>query len=280
MINVHNVVAPHLGRINIIELNRPSARNAISRQMLDELAEAIDDIHRSVDNMWKHPSDQVRALIITSSSDAAFCAGADLKERKSMTVAETRRFLSKLRVTFARLEALSVPTIACVAGIALGGGLELALSCHLRVFAGNASVGLPETRIAIIPGAGGTYRLQEVVGRSHALDMILTGRRVGAAEAARIGLCNRVVDGVSESCSAGGGVDSGTVGGRLLTAGVELAREIARGGPVAIRAALAAVCAGSEDAEDAAYEMVLRTQDRVVALKQFGTVGSLVFTGE
>lgn len=103
------------------------------------------------------------------------------------------RLLTALRNTFSRLSTLPVPSIACVSVMALGGGLELALCCHLRAFSSNAVVGLPETRLAIMPGASGTYRLPKVVGLSHALDLILTGRRVQALEAAEMGLCNRLV---------------------------------------------------------------------------------------
>jgi enoyl-CoA hydratase/carnithine racemase len=270
-INISNVPAPHVGCMRILELNRPRAKNAISHQLLDELAKAIEDVWQSI-NPSSPPSDQVRALIIISSSDTAFCAGADLKERKAMTIVETQLFLAKLRATFSQLAALPVPTIACVAGVALGGGLELALCCHMRVFASNTLVGLPETRLAIIPGAGGTYRLQQVVGRANALDMILTGRKVDAAESLRLGLCSRLVDCLD-------GVDSATAGDRLRGAGLALAQEIARGGPLAIRAALGAMSAASEGAENLAYDVVLQSSDRLVALEQFGTGRPFTFAG-
>lgn len=270
-INISNVEAPHGGCMRILELDRPRAKNAISYEMLDRLAEAIEDVWQSIDPSSTTP-DQVRVLIITSSSDTAFCAGADLKERKAMTLVETRLFLAKLRTVFSRLAALPIPTIACVAGVALGGGLELALCCHLRVFASNASVGLPETRLAIIPGAGGTYRLQQAVGRANALDMILTGRKVDAVESLRLGLCSRVVD-----CSDD--TDSATVRGRLLTAGLTLAKDIARGGPLAIRTALWAVSSACEEGENFAYDVVLQSSDRSVALEQFGTGKPIAFAG-
>ncbi|KAE9367422.1 putative enoyl-CoA hydratase/isomerase family protein [Stipitochalara longipes BDJ] len=270
-INISNVQAPHVGCIRILELNRPRAKNAISHELLDELAKAIEDVWQSIDPS-SPTSDQVRALIITSSSDTAFCAGADLKERKAMTLAETQLFLAKLRATFSQLAALPVPTIACVAGVALGGGLELALCCHMRVFASNTLVGLPETRLAIIPGAGGTYRLQQVVGRANALDMILTGRKIDAVESLRLGLCSRLVDCLH-------GVDSATARDRLRGAGLALAKEIAAGGPLAIRAALGAISAASEEAENLAYDVVLQSSDRLVALEQFGTGRPSAFAG-
>ncbi|PVH77177.1 putative enoyl-CoA hydratase/isomerase family protein [Cadophora sp. DSE1049] len=285
LINISDVQAPHVGCLRILELNRPRAKNAISHQLLDELARAIEDVWQQSMSMSIDPSSpgpaskQVRALIITSSSDTAFCAGADLKERKAMTLAETQLFLAKLRATFARLAALPVPTIACVAGVALGGGLELALSCHMRVFASNAVVGLPETRLAIIPGAGGTYRLQQVVGRAHALDMILTGRKVDAVESLRLGLCSRLVQVEEVDCLNGEDLARRGGGGRLREVGLALAQEITRGGPSAIRAVLGAISAASEEAENLAYEVVLRSSDRLVALEQFGTGRQLTFAG-
>lgn len=167
--------APHIGVIAVIELNRPQVKNAISRQMLRELNAQIDKVYAAA------KSNQVRALIVSSAANDIFSAGADLKERKCMTPEETQDFLTSLRHTFSRLAHLPVPSIACVSGVALGGGLELALCCHFRIFSMNAVVGLPETRLAIIPGAGGTYRLQRLVGMANALDLILTGRRVGAS---------------------------------------------------------------------------------------------------
>lgn len=262
--------APHMGWIEVVELQRPEAKNAISWQMLNELGNMVDRLFQDHDT----GAHQIRALVILSSLNDAFCTGADLKERKRMNMEETKRFLAQLRTTFARLAALPIPTIACVSGLALGGGLELALCCHFRIFSRNATVALPETRLAIIPGAGGTFRLPKVVGECNALDMILTGRRVQAAEAFRMGLCSRIVN-IDESVSA----DKDRLREATLEAGISLAKVIAAGGPVAIRAALRAVRSASEEAENGAYDAVLATEDRLRALDSFAKKCSPTFGG-
>jgi enoyl-CoA hydratase/carnithine racemase len=254
--------------IRVIELSRPQARNAISRQMVQELDIELDLIHA------KALQNEVRAVIVTSAHDEAFCAGADLKERKNMNMDETRDFLAKLRHTFSKLASLPIPSIACVSGMALGGGLELALCCDLRVFSGNAVAGLPETKLAVIPGAGGSYRLQQFVGRSHALDMILTGRRVNALEAARMGLCNRLVYSGEEHRK-----NLGIVRGLTLAYALSLAQNICEGGPLAIRAALQALSGSNEDAENVAYDSIIGTRDRVEALQAFGNKTQPQFLG-
>ncbi|OIW25912.1 enoyl-CoA hydratase/isomerase [Coniochaeta ligniaria NRRL 30616] len=257
---VSQVEAEHIGTIKIIHLRRPHAKNAISRQMVRELGDEIEEVHRETcDN-----GTSTRALIIASAVDNVFCGGADLKERATMSLADTRSFLSALRNVLYRLSTLPVPTIACVSGAALGGGLELALACHLRVFAQNATVGLPETRLAIIPGAGGTYRLPQIVGTSRALDMILTGRRVHGDEALTMGLCHRLVAADQETRS-----NSGAQRLSSLDAGIDLARQISSGGPVAVRATLGMLAGAQDAAENAAYEAVLNTEDRNEGLQAF-----------
>ncbi|KAL2130204.1 hypothetical protein VTI74DRAFT_6771 [Chaetomium olivicolor] len=266
-----DVNAPHVGTIRIIQLHRPRAKNAISRQMLQELSQEIEALHS------ERTAGGARALVLASAVDNIFCAGADLVERRAMTMAETYDFLDRLRTLFTRLATLPVPSIACVSGPALGGGFELALCCHLRVFASNAVVGLPETRLGIIPGAGGTYRLPRVVGLSRALDLILTGRRVQAYEAAAMGLCNRLV--------TAGAQDDATMTAHAeravaLSTGITLAEEITKGGPVAVRAAVAALACSCEAVENAAYESVLGTKDRSEGLLAFGEKREPVFVGE
>jgi methylglutaconyl-CoA hydratase len=253
-----SVEAPHDGQIAIIELNRSGASNAISRQLLRELDRELDRVY------VKASHSQVRAVIIASTDDNIFCAGADLKERSKMSSDETRHFLTELRRVFSKLASLPIPSIASVSGLALGGGLELALCCHLRVFSGNAVVGLPETKLAIIPGAGGTHRLLRVVGQPYALDMILTGRRVKAVEAAQMGLCNRLVYSGEQDCA-----DLGAVRRLTLANALSLAHDICAGGPIAVRAALGALAMANEEAENAAYTSVLGTSDRAEALRAF-----------
>lgn len=269
-LRVSNVDAPHVGTIRIIQLCRPETKNAISRQMLQELKQQIVEIHS------EKSASGTRALILASALDDIFCAGADLKERKNMSLSETQEFLIALRAMFSRLAALPIPTIACVSGLALGGGLELALCCHLRVFASNARVGLPETRLAIIPGAGGTYRLSKVVGLSNALDLALTGRHLEASEAASMGLCNRLV-----AVDAEGACQSADMKRALsIETGIALAQEICMGGPVAVRAAVSVLAFPSEAMENAAYDSVLETKDRIEALQAYSEKRKAIFTGE
>lgn len=155
--------------------------------------------------------------------------------------------------------------------MALGGGLELALATDLRVLGSHAQVGLPETRLGIIPGAGGTYRLPRLIGVSRAKDLIFTGRRVGAEEALEVGLANRVVEVVGEE--GGEGMEE------VTRAAVELAEEICRGGPVGLRMAKQAIEGGCEEAENKAYEGVVATEDRDEALRAFREKRKPVFKG-
>jgi len=191
-------------------------------------------------------------------------------------VDSTKNFLASLRSTFSRLSTLPIPTISAVSSIAFGGGLELALCTNFRVLASTASVGLPETRLAIIPGGGGTYRLPALVGEARARDMVLTGRRVSGEEAYFIGLADRIIQ-INEEELASAGVARG----RILEEAISMATTICEGGPVAIRAAMQAVNGWKqgEQAENKAYEMILPTQDRLEALKAFGEKRKPSFKG-
>jgi methylglutaconyl-CoA hydratase len=194
----------------------------------------------------------------------------------------TAAFLSNLRNTFTALSTLPIPTISAVSSLALGGGLELALCTHMRVFASTAQVGLPETRLGIIPGAGGTYRLPALIGLGRARDLILTGRRVSAAEAYFLGIADRLVEVVPEE-----GKDGEDGKGELmkrakeevLKEAIRLAGEICEGGPVAVRSALQAVGYAREEVENQMYERVVGTEDRNEALAAFREKRRPVFTG-
>jgi len=190
-------------------------------------------------------------------------------------VSRTSNFLTSLRSTFTRISTLPVPTITALSSLAFGGGLELALTTHMRVFASTATIALPETRLAILPGAGGTYRLPSLIGLSRARDMILTGRRVQGPEAYFLGICDRLVDVPLEHASTKEARD------KVLEVAVGLARDICEGGPIAIRAALEAVNGyrQGEKSENAAYEKVVRTQDRDEALAAFREKRKPVFKG-
>ncbi|CZT23446.1 related to mitochondrial methylglutaconyl-CoA hydratase (Auh), putative [Ramularia collo-cygni] len=269
-IRLTNIPAPHSGEITVLSLNRPKARNAISTQLLGELSRVVEQLHAEGERS------STRALILASESDEAFCAGADLKERLGFTEDDTKNFLASLRSTFARLSTLPIPTISAVSSIAFGGGLELALCTNFRVLASTASVGLPETRLAIIPGGGGTYRLPALIGEARARDLILTGRRVSGEEAYFIGLADRLVQ-INEEDLNGAGVARG----KILDEAVNMATTICEGGPVAIRAAMQAVNGwkAGEGSENRAYEMILPTQDRLEALKAFGEKRRPTFKG-
>lgn len=182
-----------------------------------------------------------------------------------------------MRATFARLSTLPVPTISAISSTAFGGGLELALCTNFRVIASTASVGLPETRLAIIPGAGGTYRLPALIGQSRARDLILTGRRVSGEEAYFIGLADRIVQ-ITEDELKGG---TGVARGKVFEQAVEMARVICEGGPIAIKAAMQAINGWErgEASENAAYDLVLPTTDRTEALKAFGEKRKPTFQG-
>lgn len=193
-----------------------------------------------------------------------------------LTTNRTNQFLTKLRGTFSNLAALPIPTIASVSSLALGGGLELALCTHLRVFGSSAVVGLPETRLAIIPGAGGTYRLPRLIGATRARDLILTGRRVSGAEAYFIGLCDRLVEVTPEEEGK-----EGAARGKVLQESIKLALDICEGGPIAIKQALRAVAEfeRGEEAENEAYAGVMETEDRLEALRAFAEKRKPVFKG-
>ena len=194
----------------------------------------------------------------------------------NLKLSRTKHFLTLLRDTFTRLSLLPIPTISAISSVAFGGGLELALTTTFRVFGSTSLVALPETRLAIIPGAGGTFRLPALIGTARARDMILTGRRVTAAEAYFLGLCDRLVE-VDEVQG-----DKSKERELVLTQAVALARDVCEGGPVATRSALQAVNSwgAGEEAENQAYERVLVTQDRIEALKAFGEKRPPIFKGK
>ncbi|KLJ09137.1 methylglutaconyl-CoA hydratase [Blastomyces silverae] len=270
VIDIQQIPAPGAGHIRVLLLNRPEARNAISRQLLDSLTKHVNSIEA------EKGDGPTRALVLASNADAAFCAGADLKERATFTRQDTEAFLAQLRQTFASLAALPIPTISAISSMALGGGLELALSTNLRVFGSTSMVGLPETRLAIIPGAGGTYRLPKLIGENRALDMILTGRRVSAAEAYFLGLCNRLVEVSPEEAAQPGAARE-----KVLQESIKLALDICEGGPIALKQAMKAVRGFEKGAaaENEAYLGVVETEDRFEALKAFAEKRKPCFKG-
>ena len=182
-----------LDELALITLNRPEALNALSVQVVREIGEAID----------KAAASGARALLITGAGEKAFCAGADISEFMGRTVVEALEAAEFGQNTFAKLDNLRIPSLAVINGYALGGGLELATACTLRVATANANLGVPEIKLGLIPGYGGTQRLPRLIGQGRALDMVMTGRMVGAEEALGIGLINRIV----ETPALGGAVE-------------------------------------------------------------------------
>ena len=169
----------------LIRLNRPQALNALSFKLVEDLSRAIDQAAAS----------DARALLVTGAGDKAFCAGADIAELAGRTLAQTKRGAELGQAVMAKIERLPMPSVAIVNGYAFGGGLELALACTFRLVTPNAKLGLPEIKLGLIPGYGGTQRLPRVVGEARALEMILTAKTVDAQTALAWGLANRLVDG-------------------------------------------------------------------------------------
>jgi enoyl-CoA hydratase len=172
------------GRYALLTLNRPAALNALSFDLLRQIGTLIDDVGRS----------EARALIITGAGEKAFCAGADIKELMGRSLSDQQAGTQLGQQVFGKLDGLPIPSIALLNGYTFGGGLELALACTFRVAVPTAKLGLPEIKLGLIPGYGGTQRLPRLIGESRALELILTGRTVAAAEALQIGLVNRLVD--------------------------------------------------------------------------------------
>ena len=169
----------------IVTLDRPQALNALSFAVIASFDAALDDVAVS----------DARVLLITGAGEKAFCAGADIKELRNRDLMAQKRGAELGQATFSKLERLPMPSIALINGYAFGGGLEIALACTFRLATANAKMGLPEIKLGLIPGYGGTQRLPRVVGEARALEMILTGRTVEAEEALRIGLVNRLIEG-------------------------------------------------------------------------------------
>jgi enoyl-CoA hydratase len=233
---VSGLVALELGRVARLELVNPPL-NLVTRELTEELQRALVELAGA---------DAVRAVIVSGRGERAFCAGSHIGEFKDLKgrVAEGKLLLEKL--VYRALAKLPMPTIAAIEGDALGGGLELALCCDLRVASERARLGLPEVRLAVIPGSGGTQRLPRVVGIARAKELILTGRILDAAEAERIGLVNRVVP-----------------AGQAVAAAMELAEEIAQRGPLAVREAKRLIDTALDHDLDAGLAAELDASERI-----------------
>jgi enoyl-CoA hydratase/carnithine racemase len=244
-----------------LTLNRPQVMNSFNFDLLRALKAQIDGIRFRP---------EIRVVIITGAGEKAFCAGADLKERATLPPLQVKEFIFTIRDLFSSIENLNKPVIAAVNGVALGGGTELALACDIRIASATASMGLTETRLAIIPGAGGTQRLPRLIGRGKAKELIFTGRRVPAEEALAIGLVNQV-------CAPD----------QLLTTCAAMAAEICETGPIAIEQAKYAINHGLETdlhtglaIESNAYWVTIPTQDRLEGLAAFREKRKPIYRGE
>ena len=212
----------------------------------------------------------LRAVVLTGAGARAFCAGADLKERARMSAEDVHGFHAALRDALLAIERAPQVFVAAMNGAALGGGLELALACDLRVAAEGAEMGLPEVGLGIIPGAGGTQRLPRLVGVARAKDLVLTARRIGAAEALAMGLVSRIAPAA-----------------RLVAEALAVAEQVARNAPISLRQAKRAIDGGIhlplEEAlalENRLYQDCLGSKDRLEALRAFAEKRPPVFTGE
>lgn len=240
--------------IAVVSFNRPRAKNAIGRVLLKSFEDALDSLRYDP---------KLRILVLRSMVPGVFCAGADLKERATMTPEEVAPFVARIRGATVALNEFPVPVIAAVDGAALGGGLEFALGCDLRVASDSAKMGLVETTLAIIPGGGGTQFLPRIVGRAMAKELIFTGRVLDGQQALEIGLVNHSVPQNKEGDAA-------------YHRALKLAEEIQPQGPIALRMAKLAINKGMDvgisnglDFEKAYYVQVTQSKDRVEGLTAF-----------
>ncbi len=237
-------------RVAVLTIDRPKVLNALDAATMKELDAAFAELGAD---------ESVQAVIVTGAGDRAFVAGADINELAKQDSRSGYETSLRGQRVFRRIETLGKPVIAAVNGYALGGGLELALACHLRIAAEGARMGLPEVSLGAIPGYGGTQRLARLIGKGRALEMILTGERIDAAEAFRTGLVNRVVPAE-----------------RLLASCEEMARKILSNGPLAVRHALDAVERGLDGAleeglvlEASLFGVLCGTEDYREGMKAF-----------
>jgi enoyl-CoA hydratase/carnithine racemase len=245
----------------ILTLNRPQVMNSLNFSLLHTLRDHVAAARYNGD---------IRVIIVTGAGEKAFCAGADLKERATLPPEKVKEYIFTIRELFSDIENLNKPVIAAVNGVALGGGTELALASDIRIAATTASMGLTETRLAIIPGAGGTQRLPRLVGKGKGKELIFTGRRVGAEEALDIGLVNKICEPE-----------------KLIDECREMAAMICEAGPVAIEQAKYAINHGLETdlhtglaIESNAYWVCIPTEDRLEGLAAFKEKRKPVYKGK
>ena len=218
--NLENVRVEARDGVLIVTVDRPKVLNALNEQTVTELERVF---------LEARSDEAIRAVILTGGGEKAFVAGADIGELAKMTPLTGKDVARRGQQVLNTIERMPKPVIAAINGFALGGGCEIALACHIRIASEKAQLGLPEVTLGIIPGYGGTQRMARLLGKGKALELILTGDRVPAAEAERIGLVNKVVPAE-----------------QLMSFAEEMARRIASRGPIAVRSAIEAVMSGSD----------------------------------
>ncbi|KAK2584989.1 hypothetical protein KPH14_008519 [Odynerus spinipes] len=240
--------------IVVLGLNRPKTRNAFGKNFVTQLINAISTIKQD---------DRLRVLIIRSLVPFVFCAGADLHERLKMDKLEVSQFVTSLRNVMNDIESIPIPVISAIDGVALGGGLELTLATDIRIAASEAKMGLVETKLAILPGAGGTQRLPRIVGPAIAKELIYTARILNGQEAKSIRLVNQAVS-------------QNKNGDAAYQAALSTAREILPNGPIGVKLAKEAISKGMEvsikdglEIEKQCYNKVINTEDRIEGLSAF-----------
>jgi enoyl-CoA hydratase len=223
-----NLLVDDLDAVRRITLNRPDKLNALDRLTLDELHAVFADTAAS---------GAIRAVVVTGAGPKAFVAGADIAEMNTLTPLQARDFSRHGQALMTRIERLGKPVVAMVNGFALGGGLELAMACHLRIAADTAKLGQPEVNLGLLPGFGGTQRLLRLVGRGATLELCLLGQNIDAARALQLGLVTRVV-----------------AAAELEAETMKVAQQLAQAAPQALRGVLDAVLVGGEAALDAGLD--------------------------
>ncbi|EGC31684.1 hypothetical protein DICPUDRAFT_39575 [Dictyostelium purpureum] len=247
--------------ISVISFNRGHVKNALGKNLMQEFRQHLHELRFCT---------STRVVILRSLVDGVFCSGADLKERAQMSQVEASQFVHSLRSSFTELETLQMPTIAAIEGAAMGGGTEMVLACDFRVASASSKMGLPETGLAIIPGAGGTQRLPRLIGIPRAKELIFTGAILDSKRALEIGL-----------------VQYATEKGEAFNKAIEIAKQILPKGPVAIRMAKQAIDKGMNVdistgmvIEQASYAQVIPTKDRIEGLTAFREKRKPIYKGE
>lgn len=259
--NLESVIFKKENHIALVTLNRPESLNAFNYNLLVELGQVIESIRTNSD---------IYLVIITGAGDRSFSVGADLKERRTLSQKEVNRNLDKIGELFCAIESLPQPTIALLNGYAFGGGVELALACDFRFASDDIQMGLTETSLAIIPGAGGTQRLPRIIGEAKALELILTAKKITSQEAAQIGLITACYDRST-----------------LVEEVMNFAHKILSNSPIAVQQAKFSIKNGMNTdlqtglrIERKSYEVTIPTEDRLEALDAFANKRKPNFKGQ